>query len=282
MVRRGGARRALAVMAVVGLVAFAAGCGGSGDEESTGGDALATTTTIEQRPLRIVVTNDDGIGSPGLDQLVTAIAALPDVEVSVVAPAENQSGSSDRTTEGGATFAAGATASGVEGTAVAGLPADSVLVAIEELDLDPDVVVSGVNAGQNVGPFAAVSGTVGAARTAARLGIPGVAASAGVVYDQAQVGVAVDLVVEWLQENRFRLIARNLPAQVVSFNVPTCDPASMGELVEVPLGLTIPDGASIFESSCDGVEAPPDDVVAMLKGFPAETRVPIELAAPGT
>ena len=278
MVRRVGALRALGVLAVLGLGGVAAGCGGSSEEP---GEAVeATVTTVEQRPLRIVVTNDDGIGSPGFDQLVTALVAIPDVEVSVVAPAENQSGSSDRTTDGGAPFSPGVTASGVEGTSVAGLPADSVLVAIEELGLDPDVVVSGVNEGQNVGPVAALSGTVGAARTAARLGVPGVAASAGLVYDPAQVAVAVDLVVEWLLDNRLRLVARNLPPQVVSFNVPSCDPATMGELVEVPLGLTIPEGVSIFESSCDGVEAPPDDVIAMAKGFPAETRVPIELAVP--
>ena len=279
MVRRVGALRALGVLAVLGLGGVAAGCTGSAEE--SGGSVETTTTTIEQRPLRIVVTNDDGIGSPGFDQLVTALVALPDVEVSVVAPAANQSGSSDRTTEGGASFTDGATASGVAGTSVTGLPADSVLVAINELGLDPDVVVSGVNEGQNVGPVAALSGTVGAARAAARLGVPGVAASAGIVYDPAQVAVAVDLVVAWILENRLRLVARNLPPQVVSFNVPSCDPATMGELVEVPLGLTIPEGVNIFESSCDGVEAPPDDVIAMAKGFPAETRVPIELAVPG-
>lgn len=280
MVRRVRGLRALAVLGVLSVVVVA-GCGSSGDGEASGGDA-ATPTTMEQRPVRIVVTNDDGIGSPGLDQLVQGLSALPDVEISVVAPRENQSGSSDRTTEGGVASSSATTASGVAGTAVAGFPADSVIFAIEELGLDPDVVVSGVNEGQNVGPLAAISGTVGAARTAARLGVPGIAASAGLVYDPAQVQVAVDLVADWIMSNRMRLRARNLPPQVISFNVPSCDPASMGELVGVPRGLTIPEGVNVFESSCDGVEAPVDDVFAMTLGFPAETRIPIDLALPGS
>jgi 5'-nucleotidase len=80
MVRRVGAPRALMTVAVLALGALAVGCGDSGGEDA-GGDAAATSTTTEQRPLRIVVTNDDGIGSPGLDQLVQGLSALPDVEI---------------------------------------------------------------------------------------------------------------------------------------------------------------------------------------------------------
>jgi len=264
---------------VLGL-AVVAGCGGSEDTEAGSGDPT-TSTTVEQQSVRIVVTNDDGIGSPGLDQLVQGLATVPGAEITIVAPQENQSGSSDRTTDGGVTTSTGATASGLAGTAVAGFPADSVLVAINELGLDPDLVVSGVNEGQNVGPLAALSGTVGAARTAARLGVPAVAASAGLVYDAAQVQVAVDLVVEWVTANLDALRSGSLPPEVVSFNVPSCDPASMGELVDVPRGLAIPDGVNVFESTCEGVGAPADDVAAMLGGFPAETRIPIDLAPSG-
>lgn len=279
MVRRTRRLRALAAIGVLGL-AVVAGCGGSEDTEAGSGDPT-TSSTVEQQPLRILVTNDDGIGSPGLDQLVQGLATVPGAEITIVAPQENQSGSSDRTTDGGVTTSTGATASGLAGTAVAGFPADSVLVAINELGLDPDLVVSGVNEGQNVGPLAALSGTVGAARTAARLGVPAVAASAGLVYDAAQVQVAVDLVVEWVTANLDALRSGSLPPEVVSFNVPSCDPASMGELVDVPRGLAIPDGVNVFESTCEGVGAPADDVAAMLGGFPAETRIPIDLAPSG-
>ena len=271
--------RAVGVAAAIGLGLVAVGCGGSdGDGVAAGG--TEPTSTVSARPLRIVVTNDDGIASPGFDQLVQALVALPDAEVDVVAPAENQSGSSDRTTAGRVVSSAATTASGITGTAVVGFPADSVIVAIEELGLEPDVVVSGVNEGQNVGPLAAISGTVGAARTAARLGVPAVAASAGLAYDSAQVGVAVDLVVERLQDNRAALVDGSLPAEVVSFNVPACAPTDMGEVVDVPLGSAIPEDVNIFVSSCSAVGTPTDDVTALLDGFPSRTRVPTDLAAP--
>src|SRR5689334_11101135 len=58
--------------------------------------APAATTTTTTTPLRILVTNDDGVGAPGLAALVDALQALPDVQVTVVAPATNQSGVGDR------------------------------------------------------------------------------------------------------------------------------------------------------------------------------------------
>ena len=165
------------------LVALTAACGGA-----DGGGALAssttaaapetTTTTTPVDALTILVTNDDGIGAPGIDALVNALQALDDVEIVIVAPAENQSGSSDKTTDGPVASAPGATASGVEGTAVSGFPADSVNVALDELGIEPDLVVSGVNEGQNIANLAPISGTLGAARTALRRGVPAVAASA--------------------------------------------------------------------------------------------------------
>ena len=90
-------------------------------------------------PLTILVTTDDGIGAPGIDSLVTTLSTLDDVELIIVAPAENQSGSSDTTTDGAVTSAPGTTASGVEGTAVAGTPADAVIVALDELGIEPDL-----------------------------------------------------------------------------------------------------------------------------------------------
>ena len=53
-------------------------------------------------------------------------------------------------------------------------------MALQELGLEPDVVVSGVNAGQNIGTLIDLSGTVGAAATAARQGVPAVAVSQGI------------------------------------------------------------------------------------------------------
>src|SRR4029079_8128689 len=139
--------------------------------------AQATTTTT---PLRILVTNDDGVAAPGLAALVDALQALPDVEVTAVAPATNQSGVGDRFSTTPLTVTPATTANGDAATAVAGTPADSVLYAIEvAMSLPPHVVVSGTNLGQNLGDITTISGTVGAARTANRLGVPGIAVSAG-------------------------------------------------------------------------------------------------------
>ena len=130
-------------------------------------------------PLRLLVTNDDGYDSEGIDLVVSALAALDDVEITVVAPLENQSGSSDTRSDTPPTATDETTASGYPVIAVAGTPADAVIYALENVfdDGHPDLIVSGANDGQNVGPLASISGTVGAARTGAREGIPGFAVS---------------------------------------------------------------------------------------------------------
>lgn len=126
---------------------------------------------------RILVTNDDGIGAPGLLALAQAMTAVG--EVTVVAPADNQSGKGHSLTliepiylekvalpDVPAAYAATAT------------PASCVKLALASvLTAKPNLVVSGINRGQNVGRVAYVSGTVGAAREAALQGIPAIAAS---------------------------------------------------------------------------------------------------------
>jgi len=242
------------------------------------GQGTQTGDTEASAPLTILVSNDDGIAHPGLDLMVRRLAELDNVEVVVVAPAENRSGTSDQTTDGGAPFADAATASGVVAIAVDGFPADSVRVALDELGIEPNVVVSGINDAQNVGPFAGLSGTVGVARTAARDGIPAVAVSAGLTYDEAQFTVGAELVVAWITENRQALADRTLPAEVISFNIPTCDPADMGEVVEVPLAEELPATGNVFASECDSSGPPPaNDAEAIVAGFPTRTIIPPDL-----
>lgn len=278
----GGVGRAVwRVGLVAALVAALAGCSGS-DGQATPGSTTTSSTVAQARPLKVLVSNDDGIDSPGLELLVAELAALGDVEITVVAPATNQSGSSDRTTPDGVTWSEVTTPGGVTGVAVDGFPADAVLVALDELGLDPDVVVSGINEGQNIGPVAALSGTVGVARTAVRAGVPAVAVSAGLEFDPAQFAVAAGLAVDWVADNRDALVDRTLAPEVVSFNVPACDPADMGEVVQTTLGTAIPEGVNIFESQCATEGATyVDDVTALVAGFPTRTVVPTELAPVG-
>lgn len=279
-------RRIVAVAALT-LVAAAAcsssDTAGVADPATPAGATETTQATGDASPgslapLTILVSNDDGVSHPGLDLMVRSLAQLENVEIVVVAPAENQSGTSDQTTPGGAAFADATTASGVEAVAVDGFPADSVRVALDELAIEPNLVVSGINDAQNVGPFAGMSGTVGVARTAVRDGIPAIAVSAGLVFDEAQFAVGADLVVAWVEENRQALADRTMPAEVISFNIPTCDPDEMGEVVEVPLASELIPDTNPFESRCDLEGPPPEsDVEAIIAGYPSRTVVPEDL-----
>ncbi|WP_148288718.1 5'/3'-nucleotidase SurE [Ilumatobacter nonamiensis] len=230
-----------------------------------------TTTTPAPKVLEILVTNDDGIRAPGIDTLVEALRAVPDVEVVLVAPSENQSGSSDTTTAGAVTSADGTTATGFPGTAVMGTPADSVGVALGELGLMPDLVVSGVNSGQNIGPFVDLSGTVGAARTAARAGVPAIAVSSGLVPDEADASFsdAAAYVVAFIAEHRADDGSLDLAVSVTSVNVPSCtDGGQIRGLVEVPVATAFPDGADPFASDCNSESTEPaDDYAAVSTGF---------------
>lgn len=283
MDRRHATQRLGALVLVLGLVL--AGCSSSGDDAATttvpGPDASTSTTAPDadsDGPLVVVVTNDDGIGAPGIDVLASAISEIDDVEVHVVAPAENQSGTSDKTTDGEVAHADGKTVSGIEGTAVEGFPADSVGVALDDLGLDPDLVASGINEGQNVGPLAGLSGTVGAASTAARRGVPAVAGSAG-VGDGADYDLAAGLVVDWIVENREALAARTMSTDtVVNINVPDCTVGSPRTVEHVEPAENIPEGMSPFTADCEAevdFDTPSTDVEAVANGFIAISEIPV-------
>ena len=170
----------------------------------------APTTTAAPEPLQILVTNDDGIGADGIDVIVQALLQLDNVVVTVVAPLENQSGSGGKTTEGALTVTDATTKSGYIAKAVAGFPADTIVWAIDQggIDFVPDLVVSGINNGQNYSlEIVSASGTVGAARAAAKRNIPSVAVSQG-LSDAPDYPTAAEALVQWVQEHRDELIAR--------------------------------------------------------------------------
>ena len=102
----------------------------------------------------MLVTNDDGVKAPGIDVLVEALRKLPNVRVTVVAPAENQSGDGRPATPDPASLTTSktTTASGYPAVAVNGFPADTVLWALGGgVKQRPDLVVSGINSAENVG-----------------------------------------------------------------------------------------------------------------------------------
>lgn len=216
--------------------------------------------------LSILVTNDDGVGAPGLDALVEALRDLPGTTIRVVAPAENQSGTSDSTTEPLPTWTYATTASGFPAFAVDGFPADSVIVALDVLAFTPDLVIAGINEGQNIGPLVEISGTVGAARTAARAGIQALAASQG-IGDPPDFAAGVERVLAWVESFRGRP-RFGFEIGVDNLNIPTCTSGTMRGLVIVSVA-TDPAGRNAFESDCAG-DPPPDqtdDIGAFMNGW---------------
>ena len=133
--------------------------------------------------MRILITNDDGIGAPALPILASRLAR-DGHDVLVAAPVEGHSGcgaSIGKVTEGQMVSVTPVSLAGAEGIpafAVDGPPAFIVLAAAQGVfGARPDVVVTGPNSGLNLGPLVLHSGTLGAAVTAASNGLPGIALS---------------------------------------------------------------------------------------------------------
>jgi 5'/3'-nucleotidase len=127
--------------------------------------------------MRIVLTNDDGIEAAGL---LAARKALEKVgEVLTVAPDRNRSGVARGITfEGPLHVEEREMADGGTGYACTGTPVDCVrLVALGLMDFEPDIVVSGINHGENLGDDITYSGTVAAAFEGLVIGVPGIAVS---------------------------------------------------------------------------------------------------------
>ena len=137
-------------------------------------DAHPTIRLIQhQQPMKILLSNDDGFQAPGIVALYEALKTLADVEV--VAPEHNNSAKSNALTLHSPLYVHQA-ANGFR--YVNGTPADCVHIALTGLlGYRPDLVVSGINNGANMGDDTIYSGTVGAAMEGYLFGIPAIAFS---------------------------------------------------------------------------------------------------------
>jgi 5'-nucleotidase len=283
-------------MLVAGLAAVlllgACSSDDSGGDDDAADDTTATTeagestttTAAPAEPLRILVSNDDGhegVGE-GLDALVEGLTALDDVEVTVSIPLQDRTGSSDTSEPGEQPTSEVETLSGHPATAVDGYPADAVEQGIATMAEPPHVVVTGINFGQNIGPLTELSGTVGAARTGARNGIPALAVSQGIFTNggpDPDYPAAVALAQDWIEEHRDDLVAAGPIdgiAEVTNLNVPTCPSGEQGELLEVPVA-TEAEVAGLDYGAVD-CESGPDadvsnDVTAFLAGHPVQSEL---------
>lgn len=124
---------------------------------------------------KVLLTNDDGLGAPGLEALVERLSSVADV--TIIAPATNQSGAGRAHSRN---FAVTELDSGYQ---VDGTPCDCVIFGIQGLDETFDLVVSGCNDGPNIGEVKIHrSGTISAAAEAVYLDTPAISVS---LYDPA-------------------------------------------------------------------------------------------------
>ncbi len=275
MIETGARTRVLGM--TLAFVLVVAACSSSGGSKSSSGTSAAgdQTTSTAAKTLQILVTNDDGVSAPGIDAVVEGLKSLDGVKVTVVAPLTNQSGSGGKTTSGPLTVTDAKTASGYPAKAVAGYPADTITWAVTDKNVSPrpDVVVSGVNFGQNIGPLVDISGTVGAARAAAAQGIPALASSAGLPppgVTNPDYPEAVKQVEAWITSNRAGLLGGkdSSPVLLENLNVPTCAAGlSPRGLAKVPTA-TSANGLDVTKTDCSSTATnPTDDVVAYTEGF---------------
>lgn len=292
------ARRALTAAVALAVLVVTPGCGSDDDASSTTtttgvAAGAATSTTVAEASettgagdpttvpgssddtLWVLVSNDDGIGAKGLDVLVEALRNLPNTEVTVIAPKDNQSGTGSKTSPGDVAVTDATTISGYHGKAVAGFPSDAVIYALDKGGMEhrPNVVVTGINQGANVGPLVGISGTIGAARAGAQRGIPALASSQGLATEPDYAS-GVKYVVEWLTEHRAELVAGTAPVTVTSLNIPTCPTGAIRGEVDVPTAADA-GGREVLTSDCTSTSPEPvDDVDGFSNGFATFSVVP--------
>jgi 5'-nucleotidase len=164
--------------------------------------------------MNILLSNDDGYQAPGLQALASELAAIADIHV--VAPDRDRSGASNSLTLDSPIRARQADNGFVY---VDGTPTDCVHLAITGLlECEPDMVVSGINSGANMGDDVLYSGTVAAAMEGRFLGYPAIAVSMVTGGERPKhYATAARVTLELVQ----RVIAGSLPADtILNVNVP--------------------------------------------------------------
>ena len=168
--------------------------------------------------MRILVSNDDGIHAPGLAALEDIARSLSD-DVWVVAPEAEQSGASHSLTLNNPLRIRKLEA---RKFAVQGTPSDCIILGLKHVlgDERPDLVLSGVNRGQNMAEDVTYSGTIAAAMEGTLLGIPSIALSQ--VYDYLdETPIRWDVSRHFAPDIIRRLVAEGWPPDVlININFP--------------------------------------------------------------
>jgi 5'/3'-nucleotidase len=235
---------------------------------------------------RVLITNDDGIAAPGLAALAAA-ARRHGFDVVVAAPSREMSGMSAALRLDGNTFHRTEA-----GLAVDGTPASIVgLAARGAFGEPPDLVLSGINRGANVGVGIVHSGTVGAVLTAANGGRRGLAVSLDVLLPGGDLTEPPDDELPWtaaadVATGLFDQVLAAPPGTVLNLNVPGRVPVTgLRTATLAPFGQV----ELVVETTADGVRpglersrasAPGSDIDLLAEGFATVTAVRPPAAVP--
>lgn len=177
--------------------------------------------------MNILITNDDGVTSAGIFAVKKAVEEFG--ETTIVAPVRQQSGVGHGITLGRplrifpTIVDDGTVCYGVDGT-----PTDSVILGVKQiLDEKPDLIISGINIGENISKAITTSGTLGATFEAANLGIPAIAVSLQVTHETLKFSDGVDVVdyspaVKILNKCVRKIVEQGMPegVEILNLNVP--------------------------------------------------------------
>lgn len=186
--------------------------------------------------MRILLTNDDGVNAPGFKVLERIARRFSD-DIWVVAPTEEQSGAGHSLT---LTTPIRLRQLGDRRYCVAGTPTDSVMMAIAHVmeGTRPDLVLSGVNRGANLGEDVTYSGTVSAAMEAALAGIPAIALSQNYAREGMGDSVPFAAAEAWAERVLRPLIGTPMTARtLVNINFPALAPDDVKGIRVVRQGL---------------------------------------------
>jgi 5'-nucleotidase len=232
--------------------------------------------------MKILLSNDDGYQAPGLQALADALSTIADIVV--VAPDQDRSGASNsltlvnplraRTMENGF-------------IRVDGTPTDCVHLAITGLlDEDPDLVVSGINAGPNMGDDVLYSGTVAAATEGRFLGLPAIAVSMN-SHQPEHIETGARVALELVRRLTRDPLTENV---ILNVNVPDLPYAALQGIRSTRLGhrhkaepvvkTTDPRGQTIYWVGPAGAEqdaGPGTDFHAVREGFVSVTPLQVDL-----
>ncbi len=239
--------------------------------------------------MRILLTNDDGINAPGLNVLERIARQLSD-DIWICAPAEEQSGAGHSLT---LTRPIRMREHAPRRFSVAGTPTDAVTMALKKLmPQPPDLVLSGVNRGANLGDDVTYSGTVAAAIESALAGIPSIALSQ--VYSKEGMADAVpfDVAEDWGRKVLQPLIdAPFAPRTLINVNFPAISSSQVKGIRVVRQGFhdyargsvvegTDPRGYKYFWFGLHGIEhtsGHDSDLEAINDGYISVTPLQLDL-----